>query len=401
MQTRKRAKPVKFGIKKEEAPVEKEANVVAGEPQERDTKVVSHQEVIRVPRSSEEHSHEQPIIISQNVQITEEEVERDTEEDISVSSVDVRESASDESEEGFSQDGFETLEDIHEQDLEEQKAAINEEEEVPPHKKLFHKEERIEQERIEEEPEEEEIQPEVYHHKEKQIVEEEPESEEDALPARSSSAFVTKESSFGKGFKTPTNRETPREEGFEEEAASSEPRSSFSFGDGDYEEEKKTNPILFFITVVFVTFFLGLLFIGGVSYLAGDKSFGGISLPSFFAGSEPTPTPTEEPTPTPTPEEEVDLTAYTIDIENGSGITGEAANLKSALTTAGFTIGSVGNADSSDYVQTQITVKDTVSKGYIEALEKELQKTYAVETVSEDSAQATDVVIIIGSEMAN
>mgnify|MGYP001606831536 FL=1 len=50
MQTRKRAKPVKFGVtKKEEKPViQKEAEVVITKPEEKETKVISQQKVVRI-----------------------------------------------------------------------------------------------------------------------------------------------------------------------------------------------------------------------------------------------------------------------------------------------------------------------------------------------------------------
>ena len=108
--------------------------------------------------------------------------------------------------------------------------------------------------------------------------------------------------------------------------------------------------------------------------------------------------PTKAVTPSPTPEE-VDVSAYTIEVLNGSGISGAAAKAKTLLTEESFTVESTGNADASDYEKTVIKAKGSVPEAYIEALKQLLAESYELDSV-EDLAESadTDVVIIIGSQ---
>lgn len=104
--------------------------------------------------------------------------------------------------------------------------------------------------------------------------------------------------------------------------------------------------------------------------------------------------PTSEPEPT---EEEVDLTAYKIEVLNGTEVEGEAGKLKGVLETAGFTVPSVGNADKKDYPETIIQAKADVSEAFINKLKEELEGTYTVGSTEElDEGDEHDIVIIIG-----
>ncbi|HSA84364.1 MAG TPA: LytR C-terminal domain-containing protein, partial [Patescibacteria group bacterium] len=98
-----------------------------------------------------------------------------------------------------------------------------------------------------------------------------------------------------------------------------------------------------------------------------------------------------------------DLSAYSISVLNGSGISGEAASLRTQLEDAEFVVDSVGNADTSDYTRTEVFAKEGVSEAYLNTLIKELEKTYEVNSVTEtlDESESVDVEIIIGSTRAD
>lgn len=168
--------------------------------------------------------------------------------------------------------------------------------------------------------------------------------------------------------------------------------------------EKKKNLFVYFVVVALITFFLGLAFIVGGSFALQNKD---ISLPEFtqllgMSEEEPTPEPTTKLEPTATPEP-VDLSKYTIQVLNGSGVTGEAAKLKTALIDAGFKVGSTGNADLSDYTKTQISASKSVDKAYLKKLEETLEKTYVLDSSAPSTGstpQGADVVITIGSDKA-
>lgn len=107
--------------------------------------------------------------------------------------------------------------------------------------------------------------------------------------------------------------------------------------------------------------------------------------------------PTDKPSPT---EEDVDLEAYEIMVLNGSETAGEAGRLKTALEEAGFKVAGTGNADKTDYTETIVQAKSTVSKGYLDKLREELEGTYELTTNVEelDDDDENDVVVIIGME---
>lgn len=194
------------------------------------------------------------------------------------------------------------------------------------------------------------------------------------------------------------------------------PASAFTIAGNDIDasagdDGKKKNFVLYFIVVALISFVLGLGAMAAVTY------FGLVKLPltglptnaqdlvNKVNPMQPTPTtaPTAAPTVAPT-EKPVDLKAYTVSVLNGSGIKGKAAEVKGTLTTAGFQVGTTGNADRSDYTTTQIAAKKTVDKAYLDKLTAELKKSFKVEPVStipSDSSQTADVIVTLGSEAGN
>lgn len=112
-----------------------------------------------------------------------------------------------------------------------------------------------------------------------------------------------------------------------------------------------------------------------------------------------TPSPTKETENSATTTTSVDLSAYTIEILNGTQIPGLAKQLSDDLTAKGVTITSSGNADVDTYTQTEIRYKPSVSEEYRMALDKLIKSIYdnSIEKNAEDN-QTTDVLIIIGTK---
>lgn len=106
---------------------------------------------------------------------------------------------------------------------------------------------------------------------------------------------------------------------------------------------------------------------------------------------EASPTPTEEP---------LDKEAFTIEVQNGSGIAGEGASVGEMLEEDGFTVGDIGNAPDSNYEDTIITVNDEVPDSYIEALTEVLEKRGPVGKVKKfATGEDGEVLVIVGSEL--
>ncbi len=120
--------------------------------------------------------------------------------------------------------------------------------------------------------------------------------------------------------------------------------------------------------------------------------------------AQTTPEPTSEAisSPTPTPEaQKIDLSKYTIAIQNGSGIPGEATRAQNLLTKAGFKVVSIGNAGTYDYTKTIIEAKSAVPESYLSQLSNTLGKSYTLgdnQTLSDK--EKTDVIIIVGKTKA-
>ncbi len=156
-------------------------------------------------------------------------------------------------------------------------------------------------------------------------------------------------------------------------------------GSGTSKKRFWINLIIIFIgTVIIVTFFL---------FLRQQKID---EMNKQEQANIPKPTKAVKATPTP---EEVDLAAYTIDVQNGSGIAGAAAKAKTLLVGEDFNVASTGNADNSDYAKTIIKAKDSVPSAYIDALKEALSSSYELDTVETlGDSETTDVVVIIGSQ---
>ena len=168
--------------------------------------------------------------------------------------------------------------------------------------------------------------------------------------------------------------------------------------------EKKKNPVLYFLIISFVAFVTGIAFMAGIYYAMPDKNFFAMpNVPALPGGAQPTATTAPSAPATATPVATVKNSDYTISVLNGSGIRGEAAKARAALEEDGFTVGTVGNADSSDVVKTQIVYKKTVSADAITKLKAVLGKTYSLEKETQlptAATQATDIVVTIGKEAA-
>lgn len=96
---------------------------------------------------------------------------------------------------------------------------------------------------------------------------------------------------------------------------------------------------------------------------------------------------------------QVDLSSFSIQILNGSGIKGEAAKVKSLLEESGFKVSEVGNAETSEYKETIIQKKDNVNDVFLDELTGELGKNYVVQVSSKSAEKEdSDVVVIVGSE---
>ncbi len=188
------------------------------------------------------------------------------------------------------------------------------------------------------------------------------------------------------------------------------PASAFSLQDGESGTgEKRKHFLVYFLVIALFSFILGIGAMAAITSgllpvtLPKEVPFS-TEMKTVMQTTEPTAVPTKAVTPTVAPTAKpVDLKAYTVSVLNGSGIRGKAAEVKTSLTTAGFTIGTTGNAANNDFTATQVSAKENVDEGYLDTLQAELEKDYKVEVSSAPApaSQTADVVVTIGSDTAN
>jgi len=166
--------------------------------------------------------------------------------------------------------------------------------------------------------------------------------------------------------------------------------------DTSKESEKNSGPnfkmIILFVIILLI---LGAV-VGGVYYFKNQVS----QTPEETAETQEETSPTLAPTSMPA--EEVNLKSYSVSVLNGSGVKGEAAAVKKALTDGGFSDEKVatGNADKTNYVKTTVSLKKDISAKVYEEIENALGETYTLEkSETELELNSTyDVIVIVGTK---
>ncbi len=114
---------------------------------------------------------------------------------------------------------------------------------------------------------------------------------------------------------------------------------------------------------------------------------------------EATPNPSNSPEPSATPQPQaVDLSSLKVQLQNGSGIAGEAGSVQKILESEGFKLITSANADSFNHVESEVFLKPQYNQVY-DTLDRALNSDYTLvksETLADDSE--FDLVIIIGKK---
>jgi len=159
------------------------------------------------------------------------------------------------------------------------------------------------------------------------------------------------------------------------------------------DDAPKGNKLKGFLVALIVVIILGAMG-GGIYYYQSN-----VASPDVDDQSIAVVTPTILPTPTEAPTEEVDLSALTVEILNGSGKSGLAGTVAIALTDGGFSDATAGNADASNYEETIVSMKADTPKGVYTEINKILGTDYVLELSEEplDEDSEYDVSIVLGS----
>jgi flagellar biosynthesis GTPase FlhF len=224
----------------------------------------------------------------------------------------------------------------------------------------------------------------------KEAEKEEPQAAEENKEEAEASESTQEQNQASTIAEEPENaqEEAKNTEAEESEEPKSETEVVQTFDDSDGFSFKKM------LLIILVVVPIGFLIFGGVLFFT--KNFNMDKLKEAETEKKLV-LPTTAPSPT---EEPLDKEAFTIEIQNGSGIAGEGARVSEILEEEGFKVGDVGNASSSDYEETEITVNDDVPDSYIEALTKVLEDRGEVAKVKKfASGEDGEVLVILGSDV--
>lgn len=137
---------------------------------------------------------------------------------------------------------------------------------------------------------------------------------------------------------------------------------------------------------------VGLLILGGGGiyfFTRGAKEEE--IMPSPTVGGVETSTPA--PTPTLSPADRKDIS---IEIQNGTGISGEAAYLQGVLKNLGYSDIKAGNAENQDNTSTTVTFGKNASQSVKNEITDKLEEVYKNVDVKTSSTQSVDVLIVTG-----
>jgi len=101
----------------------------------------------------------------------------------------------------------------------------------------------------------------------------------------------------------------------------------------------------------------------------------------------------ESQTATPSPVAKAEVT---IQIQNGTGITGEASYLQGILKSLGYSDIKTGNAATQDATTTSITFKSSLSQAVVDEITTKLKTLYDKVETKTSSSTTYDVVIVTG-----
>ncbi len=158
------------------------------------------------------------------------------------------------------------------------------------------------------------------------------------------------------------------------------------------EEEKSS-----YLWIIIPTALLVGALVGGlITYFSGISR---LSKEDQTLAPSATVEPTIEPTPTASPSSSLKREQIKLQVLNGSGISGFAGKAKTYLEGLGYKDVMTGNAKTSDFTNTVISVKDS-KKELLETIKTDLSKNYQVTEKTETlpASSKYDFVITLGSK---
>lgn len=159
-------------------------------------------------------------------------------------------------------------------------------------------------------------------------------------------------------------------------------RSEINESGVDKPERKKYIPYILIVGVLSVLGFFGVRYI-----MSRQQALNTITTPPGIA---------EVPTPTPIPS--IDRTSLSIQIQNGSGVTGAAGLAKTSLTEKGYQKVETGNADAYTYSGVTVKAKTQPLADFLASDLKNIYPGASASSILLDASGSFDAVVIVGKE---
>lgn len=170
-----------------------------------------------------------------------------------------------------------------------------------------------------------------------------------------------------------------------------------------YQESQDKNAkwlwLLIFLIIIGAVVFA---FFRGIGPFAAISPFVSKASPSPsespFAESSPS-VVDSSPSPSASPATKVNRSSVKVRVLNGSGTTGKAASVKDLLEGLGWKVASIGNADNSDYANTEVRVKAS-AKDYLDTMVADLSDKYSASAASKslDASASADIEVVVGAK---
>lgn len=160
-----------------------------------------------------------------------------------------------------------------------------------------------------------------------------------------------------------------------------------------HDEEKKSGKKLLIVIIILI-----LILCGG--YFIGKKLRVASRVRNVI---QPTPSATSTPSPTPSPVSQpvLNRSDWSLEILNGSGVTGAARKVADKIQALGYPVTKTGNADKDNYSVTQILVKSDL-QSQVELVVADLRDIIKIASVAGELKEGTaSARIIIGKDAIN
>jgi hypothetical protein len=151
-------------------------------------------------------------------------------------------------------------------------------------------------------------------------------------------------------------------------------------------------------TLLIVGILVLVAILGFVIYKSASKKSAGTSTEASPFDNLTTPSSdqtVQTVAPSSSPAATIDKTKIQIQVQNGTGIAGEAAYLQTQLGNLGYTNIKLGNSDST-VTATTVTFSGTLNSGVVSEITQKLNSIYQTVTAGTSSTATFDVVIVTG-----